>query len=60
MGVYTPFDRAFLICSEGMALANVKTEMKGTGGGRWATRFEAKKAAKKHRRRADKAAVKGE
>jgi hypothetical protein len=43
-----------------MALANVKTEMKGTGGGRWATRFEAKKAAKKHRRRADKAAVKGE
>jgi len=38
-----------------MALAKVKTEMKGTGGGRWTTRADAKKSSAKRRRRADKA-----
>lgn len=33
-----------------MALAKIKTEMKGTGGGRWCTRSEAKAASKKRRR----------
>jgi hypothetical protein len=33
-----------------MALEKVKTEMKGTGGGRWTTRYAAKTAAKKARR----------
>jgi len=32
----------------------IKTEMKGTGGGRWTTRAVAKKASKKARRRNDK------
>lgn len=41
-----------------MALEKVKTEMKGTGGGRWTTRANAKKAAKKARRVADKKAIK--
>lgn len=40
-----------------VALEKVKTEMKGTGGGRWMTRAEAKKASKRARREADKAAV---
>jgi hypothetical protein len=40
-----------------MALEKVKTEMNGTGGGRWCKRAEAKKAAKKARRAADKKAV---
>jgi len=37
-----------------MALAKVKLEMKGTGGGRWTTRADAKKSATKRRRRACK------
>ena len=40
-----------------MALEKVKTEMKGTGGGRWTRRAIAKNAAKKRRRRADKKAT---
>jgi hypothetical protein len=40
-----------------MALAKVKTEMKGTGGGRYCHREEAKTAAKKRRRRADRREV---
>jgi hypothetical protein len=40
-----------------MALAKIKTEMKGTGGGRWTTREDAKRSANKRRRRAAKAAV---
>lgn len=40
-----------------MALSNVKIEMKGTGGGRWTTREDAKRSANKRRRRASKAAV---
>jgi hypothetical protein len=38
-----------------MALSKVRTEMKGTGGGRYTTRADAKTSAKKRRRRADKA-----
>ena len=41
-----------------MAYQSVKTEMKGTGGGRWCKRAEAKKGSKKLRRRADKKAAK--
>lgn len=41
-----------------MALGKIKTEMKGTGGGRWVKRAEAKKAAKKARRAAGKKAAK--
>jgi hypothetical protein len=41
-----------------MALAYIKIEMKGTGGGRWDTRANAKKASKKARRAADKTATK--
>lgn len=41
-----------------MALAKIKTEMKGTGGGRWTTRLDAKVSSNKRRRRASKAAVK--
>ncbi len=41
-----------------MANGNIKTEMKGTGGGRWCPRAEAKKTSKKARRRADKKAAK--
>jgi hypothetical protein len=41
-----------------MALKKLKTEMKGTGGGRWTTRAEAKTSSKKVRRQADKHAVK--
>ena len=41
-----------------MALGKIKTEMKGTGGGRWAKRAEAKKASKKARRAAGKKAAK--
>lgn len=41
-----------------MALAKVKTEMTGTGGGRWCKREEAKKASKTRRRRQGKAAIK--
>jgi hypothetical protein len=40
-----------------MANAKVKTEMKGTGGGRWVTRAEAKQGARKARRNADKRAA---
>lgn len=40
-----------------MALPKIKTEMKGTGGGRWDTRANAKKAANKARRAADKKAA---
>lgn len=39
-----------------MALGRIKTEMNGTGGGRWGRREEAKKAANSARRRADKVA----
>ena len=41
-----------------MANAKVKTEMKGTGGGRWCKRAEAKKASKRARREAGKRAAK--
>ena len=41
-----------------MALGKIKTEMKGTGGGRWMLRITAKKVSKKKRRLADKRAVK--
>lgn len=41
-----------------MANAKIKTEMKGTGGGRWDTRANAKKFSKKARRQADKKATK--
>jgi len=37
-----------------MAYKAQKTEMKGTGGGRWTTRAEAKTASDKIRRRYDK------
>lgn len=37
-----------------MALEKVKTEMKGTGGGRWCPRAVAKHAARKARRKNDK------
>jgi hypothetical protein len=40
-----------------MARGNIKTEMKGTGGGRWDTRENAKRNANKARREADKKAV---
>ena len=40
-----------------MALAKVKTEMTGTGGGRYTTRADAKVSANKRRRRADKKAT---
>lgn len=40
-----------------MANAKVKTEMNGTGGGRWGTREEYKTASKKRRRQADKKEV---
>lgn len=45
--------------TEPMALGinTIKTEMKGTGGGRWCRRAEAKKASKKARRAADKKAA---
>lgn len=42
-----------------MALKKVKTEMRGTGGGRWTTREEAKRASRKARRGADKAEARG-
>lgn len=42
-----------------MKAFNTKTEMKGTGGGRWTTRFDAKRTSKKARRRDDKAAARG-
>jgi len=35
----------------------IKTEMKGTGGGRWCRREEAKKGSRKIRRQTDKKAV---
>jgi len=35
----------------------IKTEMRGTGGGRWTTRAVAKKQSKKVRRRKDRAEV---
>jgi hypothetical protein len=38
-----------------MANQRVKPEMKGTGGGRWCKRAEAKTAANKARRRVDRA-----
>ena len=41
-----------------MANEKVKTEMKGTGGGRWTTRANAKKASKKARRAESKKACK--
>lgn len=41
-----------------MGHERIKTEMKGTGGGRWTTRAEAKASSKKRRRRADKKAAK--
>lgn len=37
-----------------MALKRVKTEMKGTGGGRWTTRADAKRSSRKARREADR------
>lgn len=37
-----------------MALASVKLEMTGTGGGRYCTRAEAKDGARKRRRRLDR------
>jgi hypothetical protein len=40
-----------------MARANVKTEMKGTGVGRWTTREDAKKSSKRIRRENDKSAA---
>lgn len=40
-----------------MALEKVKTEMKGTGGGRWCPRADAKKASKKARRAEGKKAA---
>jgi len=40
-----------------MSLGKIKTEMKGTGGGRWMYRSDAKKASKKTRRLADKRSV---
>lgn len=41
-----------------MAHGKIKTEMKGTGGGRWTTRQDAKDTSKKKRRLNDKAAIK--
>ena len=41
-----------------LGINTIKTEMKGTGGGRWDTRANAKKASKKARRHADKKATK--
>lgn len=35
----------------------IKTEMKGTGGGRWTTRADAKERSRKVRRRKDRAEV---
>lgn len=46
---------ASMIC---MANGKMKTEMKGTGGGRWTTREDAKRCSKKQRRANDKAAAK--
>jgi hypothetical protein len=40
-----------------MALGKIKVEMKGTGGGRWMLRADAKRVSKKKRRLADKKAV---
>lgn len=40
-----------------MALGRIKTEMKGTGGGRWTTRAEAKRASKRVRRNLDKKTI---
>jgi len=40
-----------------MALAKVKTNMRGTGGGRWTTRASAKTGARKGRRTEDRKAV---
>ena len=40
-----------------MAHKSTKTEMKGTGGGRWLTRAEAKTGSDKERRRVDQAAI---
>jgi hypothetical protein len=37
-----------------MAYGKIKTEMKGTGGGRWTHREDAKKAANRKRREANK------
>jgi hypothetical protein len=37
-----------------MALEKVKTNMHGTGGGRWCSRNEAKTASRKARRKEDK------
>ena len=37
-----------------MAHAKVKTEMKGTGGGRWCARAEAKSDSKTRRRQVDR------
>lgn len=37
-----------------MARAKIKTEMKGTGGGRWTTREDAKRSANGRRRELDK------
>lgn len=38
----------------GLGLRKIKTEMTGTGGGRWMKRADAKVRAKKARRRIDK------
>ncbi len=38
----------------GLALKQIKTEMKGTGGGRWEKRASAKSRANKARRKQDK------
>ena len=37
-----------------MARGKIKTEMSGTGGGRWTTRREAKMASRKRRREVDR------
>ena len=41
-----------------MSRGNIKTEMTGTGGGRWCTRLEAKTISKKLRRQNDKKEIK--
>jgi hypothetical protein len=40
-----------------LGIKTIKTEMNGTGGGRWQTRESAKKASKKSRRASDKKAA---
>jgi hypothetical protein len=44
---------------QGVKAFSKKTEMKGTGGGRWTTRSDAKRTSRKARRRDDRAAARG-